>query len=366
MDALKFRGVRKTAKHRLGFVVLPTCLAVVGIEVIAAAAFVLPSVAEQRTKQREELAAAVDRLGGIAPNYYFPDDDVWWERAATSVVVSFSHLDGVIFGRVDTDLECVKPYTKHLEKIDDAELQRLAKFPAMAYVESLGLAGTAVTDASVECLTGFSKLRYLDIGFTKISAEGITRLRRALPRCDITYLPRKQAVHDRNFEPQDYQTFETMLDTSMAFMASATILDDESGVVFNFDGTVSNSLADFSARLADLNGRLRDVDLDVLSECLKAQILFYRQWGDAAAIVATPPMLSKILPTDSFAEVRIEMFRQQFEMAWKKHYSTAPGRYSRIGVSFDFDVKDSDSQWPAIADWCSDIGRVFSCSSLCR
>jgi hypothetical protein len=373
MDARSFGNARRFSKHRLGIIVLPTSLAILGIETIVAAAFVLTPVAVRQGQEREKLAAAVDRLHGIAPTGFshdFIDNTLesWWMHIIDSIQSPFSQIELIHFGSCDEELECVSCSTEHPEKIGDAELRELAKFPAMTEVRSLGLAGTSITDAGLESLAKFYKLETLDLGFTKVSAAGVARLRRELPHCKIIHLQQKQAIHGRNFGPRDYILFKKMLFASSDFIFRMTLPTEFDASVFDTPegkATISdvsiNSFERFSATLSECNDTLRDVDLDTLSECLKAQILFYRCWGDAAALLSPPPLLADKLPTDSFAEFKIELFRQQFHEAWIKPYSTKPGQYSRIGVVFDFDINDdgsSNKKSSTHYGWCEGVGNL--------
>jgi len=63
----------------------------------------------------------------------------------------------------------------------------LATFDGCETLSLLFLADTAISDAAVDQLQQFTKLERLDVGNTKVSAEGVARLRAALPRCCIEY-----------------------------------------------------------------------------------------------------------------------------------------------------------------------------------
>jgi hypothetical protein len=65
---------------------------------------------------------------------------------------------------------------KHLEGLTNLE-------------EWLGLVGTDVTDAGLKHLEGLAKLRSLNLRQTKVTAEGVRELKRALPNTDISYGP---------------------------------------------------------------------------------------------------------------------------------------------------------------------------------
>ncbi|OYV85611.1 MAG: hypothetical protein B7Z73_13230 [Planctomycetia bacterium 21-64-5] len=71
-----------------------------------------------------------------------------------------------------------------LTGITDAGLIELTKLPALD--NFLDLNGTEVTDAGVETLKQLRRLRRLELGRTKVTAEGIRKLREALPETDIT------------------------------------------------------------------------------------------------------------------------------------------------------------------------------------
>jgi hypothetical protein len=71
-------------------------------------------------------------------------------------------------------------------------------FLGVAYVgelkglERLSLAGSGATDASLKSLCGLAKLRVIDLSGTKVTAEGVSALRKALPTCDIKVAPTGQ------------------------------------------------------------------------------------------------------------------------------------------------------------------------------
>jgi hypothetical protein len=71
-------------------------------------------------------------------------------------------------------------------------------FLGVAYVgelkglERLSLASSGATDASLKSLYGLAKLRVIDLSGTKVTAEGVAALRKALPTCDIKVAPSGQ------------------------------------------------------------------------------------------------------------------------------------------------------------------------------
>ena len=52
-------------------------------------------------------------------------------------------------------------------------------------LQRLSLRGMPITDAAVDQLTRFQNLQYLDVRQTQISAQGLSRLKEALPSCEV-------------------------------------------------------------------------------------------------------------------------------------------------------------------------------------
>lgn len=69
--------------------------------------------------------------------------------------------------------------------ISDANLHALRELPQL---EGLFLDGTLVSDESIEVLSGLSTLRFLDVRRSRMSAEGVARLRKALPLCKVQWI----------------------------------------------------------------------------------------------------------------------------------------------------------------------------------
>jgi hypothetical protein len=349
------RGKRHGMGRRWGFVLVPTCLALVTAELVGAIAVILPPVVAKRVKERRELIDTVAQLGGVSRDCFSVTFDwgngistdiqvdsdgvacpTWEEKIALLIQDCFTPLDFVrLGGWTDSELECVVSATDHPETICDANLRAIVRLPVMRDVRSLALAGTSVTDAGLESLASFPSLKTLDVSFTKVSGKGVARLQRAVPNCKITHLQRREAVHGRDFEPKDYRALESLLSLSITFIASC-----------DFMGNSPMNVDHFHTQLSQLNGTLAEVDLDVLSDCLKSQILFYRRSEASAALSAQTSMHLGDVPRTPYGWFEEELFRVQFEEAWKKHYSAGPGRYSRIGVvEFNFDVNaPSESQ----------------------
>ena len=66
--------------------------------------------------------------------------------------------------------------------IGDADLASLRAFPSL---QKLDLTGRPITDAAVPSISRLKKLRLLRVAGTKITDDGVFRLRAALPSCDI-------------------------------------------------------------------------------------------------------------------------------------------------------------------------------------
>lgn len=86
-------------------------------------------------------------------------------------------LLAVVFEKLsDADLRPVKPYLERSKK----SLQEL-----------LIIGGEAVTDAALDDLQGLANLRRLTLIGTSVTDAGLSRLRHALPKVEVTRLPRR-------------------------------------------------------------------------------------------------------------------------------------------------------------------------------
>ena len=86
---------------------------------------------------------------------------------------------------------------------DNNSMEALSQLPAL---HTLELRRTNITDASVESLSKLN-LRSLDISQTRITQEGVERLRQALPDCDIRYEPISEAPpnYALQFDGKDHE-----------------------------------------------------------------------------------------------------------------------------------------------------------------
>jgi hypothetical protein len=66
----------------------------------------------------------------------------------------------------------------------DSELIRLKNWRRLEYLD---LHYTNLTDAGLEHLVGLTTLRHLDVRVTQVTADGVKKLQRALPKCKIDY-----------------------------------------------------------------------------------------------------------------------------------------------------------------------------------
>ena len=66
----------------------------------------------------------------------------------------------------------------------DDDLRHLRELP---YVSNLDLEETHVTDAALVHLHGLHKMKTLKLRGTKVTAEGVERLRKALPDCKVRW-----------------------------------------------------------------------------------------------------------------------------------------------------------------------------------
>jgi hypothetical protein len=102
---------------------------------------------------------------------------------------SLRHLSMAGPGVTDVHVRAIRPLRQIdvLElsdsSITDASMPRLRSFPMLV---RLDLANTQITDAAIDDLATLTSLRYLNISNTKMTSGGIERLRRRLPRCELT------------------------------------------------------------------------------------------------------------------------------------------------------------------------------------
>ena len=68
------------------------------------------------------------------------------------------------------------------EKITNVDIENLRAFPGL---QKLDLTDRPITDAAVPTIGRLASLRVLKVGGTSISNDGRSRLRAALPSCDI-------------------------------------------------------------------------------------------------------------------------------------------------------------------------------------
>ncbi len=57
----------------------------------------------------------------------------------------------------------------------------------LSNLEELNVGDSGLTDAAVEPLSGFTKLKKLVVKNTKVTAAGVAKLQQALPKCKIVW-----------------------------------------------------------------------------------------------------------------------------------------------------------------------------------
>ncbi len=68
-------------------------------------------------------------------------------------------------------------------QITDAGLVHLQRIPKLtSYV---GLSNTSITDEGIDALSQLKKVRQINLTATKVTAQGVARLKAALPKCQI-------------------------------------------------------------------------------------------------------------------------------------------------------------------------------------
>ena len=64
-------------------------------------------------------------------------------------------------------------------------MQALDCLRSLPCLEVLALQGTVITDKGLETLKEVKELRHIELSATRVSDEGLSRLRLALPNCEI-------------------------------------------------------------------------------------------------------------------------------------------------------------------------------------
>jgi hypothetical protein len=83
--------------------------------------------------------------------------------------------------------------------ITDAGLEHIGKLSCLEVLMIGAVPATAVTDAGLEHLEGLSELRRLDLGRSHVTADGVAKLQRTLPKCAISF---GNAENAENKEPR--------------------------------------------------------------------------------------------------------------------------------------------------------------------
>jgi hypothetical protein len=71
-------------------------------------------------------------------------------------------------------------------RVGDAGVEHLKR---LTHLKELDLIQTRITDAALEQLAGMRQLEDLDLRFTHISQEGFRKIKRALPGCNVHFVP---------------------------------------------------------------------------------------------------------------------------------------------------------------------------------
>jgi hypothetical protein len=85
------------------------------------------------------------------------------------------------------ELRALRALVLNGKQVSDEGLRTVARLPQMT---ALALLGNTCTDADLRHLEAMRGLRVLNVvGCPNVTAEGVARLRKALPDCVIEYLP---------------------------------------------------------------------------------------------------------------------------------------------------------------------------------
>jgi len=143
-----------------------------------------PPIAPLTTMTPEQAIGEIKKFGGILVHY----DD----RLPGSPVTM---IDATNLQHFQDDWTRLFPFFPSLRQVSlagtpitDASLDAVAKVSKLEY---LSLAQTSITDAGVAKLTTCKSLRYLDLEGTRVTRSGLSMLRRALPQLELNAKPEK-------------------------------------------------------------------------------------------------------------------------------------------------------------------------------
>jgi Leucine-rich repeat (LRR) protein len=111
------------------------------------------------------------------------------------------NLHTLDLSRTDITAQGIEPLTRlqHLRRlrliesprIDDSAIKHLA---AIRTLESLDLAGTAITDAALDQLQQMKQLKFVSVAGTKVTPARVDAFRKARPECRVLWSPKYKEV----------------------------------------------------------------------------------------------------------------------------------------------------------------------------
>ena len=375
MSQSQAHAEHRAMKRRWGFVFIPTCSAIVAAEVVFAISAIVPPVIAHRAKQRRALVDAVAEMGGfcrvrftygVIDNVDPPAQD---NAGADPPRATEPPPDNPLLGQEESAISFSLPqdwltlpprwsdeFQDFFEPVDfitlgqtdgNSAVQFRGRPPRARRRRGVATACQAAGDCRGHVAPvgghlgnrrGARKPGGLDQPHHRGRGvhEGVAsrRGKTATAPCRNARSSTFRGERPRTvgpFNPKDYRTLESFLFLTCHYTSPVGL----SGIPMTTE--------QFRAELSRRNNTLADVDLDVLSDGLKSEIIFYRKWEAAAALHEKISSLFDSGPAAVIGWLDEEAFRTLYAEAFKRHCSAVtPHRYERIGVSFDFNINDGN------------------------
>ncbi len=135
-------------------------------------------VFKSQSYQRDHLAQIeVSKLGGT-----YTLQSAALLRDTGSLPSSFSRMIANPITEVDLSITSWPREKETIPPVTDNDMKVLV---SLNHLRRLSLRGMPITDAAVDQLTRFQSLNHLDVRGTQISAQGLSRLKKALRYCEV-------------------------------------------------------------------------------------------------------------------------------------------------------------------------------------
>jgi len=155
-----------------------------------------------RTADEAKAIAEIKKLGGKVATDQMPSSEPGFQvilEGTKSTDAGLAHIAGLT-RLLTLSLDCSQVTDAGLANIagltelwglslDDTQVTDagLAHLIGLKKLRGLSLTGTQVTDAGLKQIAGLTQLEVLSLDDTKVTDAGVTKLRKALPKCNISH-----------------------------------------------------------------------------------------------------------------------------------------------------------------------------------